>query len=266
LEKKKAAYSPNLWVACYDMHFPQVHKPTLDAMLDFIEKNQSKIAGFVFGGDQLDNAEISHHNASKPLFRPTGSYMKNHRDFQTRVLDPLHAALPKTAQRIWIDGNHEHWSEQLVETSPELRGLVENHLLLNIEKQGWKYLGCGQRFKLGKLNIIHGETLTGLGNQAPGFPTRKAVETYCGSVLFGHCHTPQTFTKVLPHHQTDKWQATCAPILGTVNPGYIRNRPHNWLNGFVIVETLAGGNFNLYSVVVSNGKFSFAGVVYGGGK
>jgi hypothetical protein len=29
--------------------------------------------GFIFGGNQLDNAEISHHNRNKPLYQERGS-------------------------------------------------------------------------------------------------------------------------------------------------------------------------------------------------
>lgn len=261
-----AKTKPNLWIAAYDLHFPKVHKPTFNALIDFMARNKDKIAGFVFGGDGLDNEEISHHTQGKGLYRPTGSYARNHREFQSQILDPIQENLPKTATKIWIDGNHEHFAEQLVERQPELQGLIENHKVLDLEGQGWKYIPCGEGYKLGKLLFIHGEQLTGIGNQAPQAHARKAVDVYAGNVIFGHVHNPQTFTKILPYNKKDKWQGICAPILGSTNPGYLRNRPSAWLNGFVVVETMEGGNFNAYSIVVSEGKFSFGGVLYGGTK
>jgi hypothetical protein len=254
---------PNLWVCAFDLHFPKVHKPTFAALLDFMNKNKAKIAGFYFGGDQFDNSEISHHNANKPLYKPAGSYQRNTASFDAQVLKPIEALLPKTANKVWQEGNHDNWETQFVESHPELQGTIERPELLKLATRGWKIIPCGSGHRLGKLTLIHGETLSGIGNQASGYHAKKAVETYCGSVLYGHMHSPQSYTKVLPHHQTDKWQAVCAPILGATNPGYLRNRPTAWLNGFVVVETQEGGNFNIYSIVVVNGKFSFAGEVYG---
>lgn len=231
--------------------------------MDFIHKNKTRIAGFIFGGDQLSNDEISHHTKGKPLFRPTGSYLRNHKEFQRLILDPLHAELPKAAKRIWIEGNHDQWSQQLVETQPELQGLVENHLLLGVEKQGWEFIPCGSRFKLGKLNVIHGEQLSGNGNQASSYHAKKAVDIYAGSVLYGHMHSYQSYTRILPHDITQKWVAMCSPILGATNPVYLRNRPTAWTSGFSVIETHGNGNFNLVPIIVTSGRFSYGGVMYG---
>lgn len=254
---------PNIWIAAYDIHYPKVHKPTLNAMFDFMARNRDKIAGFYFGGDNLDNSEISHFNSNKPLYKPVGSYKKHTIGFDKDILTPIEALLPKEAARVWQLGNHCAWEDQLVEKNPELKGTVERPLLLNLAERRWKVIPCGQGYKLGKLLMIHGEQLTGIGNQVPQAHARKAVEVYAGNVLFGHVHNPQTFTKILPYNKTDKWQATCAPIVGSTNPGYLRNRPSAWLNGFVVIEMLEGGSYNLYSINVTNGKFSFAGEVYG---
>ena len=235
-------------------------------MLDFISRNRKKIAGFYFGGDQLDNAELSHHNAGKPLYKPTGSYHRNTRSFDEQILTPIERALPADATRIWQTGNHDDWEGQFVAVHPELLGTIERRGLLGLDERGWTVIPCGSGYKLGKLTLIHGETLSGIGNQASGYHAKKAVETYCGSVVYGHMHSPQSYTKVLPHNQTDKWQGHCAPILGKVNPMYLRNRPTAWLNGFIIVELQENNNFNVYSVIVTNGRFSFAGETYGGDK
>lgn len=258
-----SAVKPTLWVCAYDIHHPEVDWPTFNAMLDFINKNKPLIAGFIFGGDQMDNKEISHHTKGKPLFRPVGSYAKNAKSFDERILTPIEKALPKTATKVWIEGNHDAWTNQLVEEQPELQGTVEHRLLFNLDSRDWQFVGCGARYRLGKLNVIHGEQLSGTGNQASAFHAKRAVDIYAGSVLYGHMHSPQSYTRVLPHDITQKWQASCSPIIGKVNPQYLRNRQSAWLNGFSIVEMQPNGNFNLYTVVVSAGKFSFGGQLYG---
>lgn len=256
----------NLWVCLFDLHVPLHHKPTFNAVIDFIEKNQDKVKGFLFGGDQSDNMEISHHTAGKPLYRPTGSYKRN-----TQLLDAIikrvEGALPEEAERCYIRGNHCHWENQLIEKQPELQGTVERHILLNLEKRGWELLQLGETKQLGKLTVAHGEGLSGIGNQASIYHAKRAVESFCTSILYGHFHSAQSYTKVLPHKTSDKWVSYCSPAACTTNPQYLQNRPTAWVNGFTLVELHEPhnehSNFNVYPIIVSNGKFSFGGELYG---
>lgn len=250
-----------LYVACYDLHYPMVHQPTVDAMLDFVRKNP--VAGFVWGGDQFDNSCISHHNRGKGLYKLPGQYAAETRGFDT-LLKQIEGLLPKTANRVWIEGNHDNWEFELVETHPELQGTIERPLLLGLKDRGWKVIPMGKTFKYGELTFVHGETLTGVGNQASAMHAKKAIEIYCTNILYGHMHAPQSFTKVLPSDTRRKWMSWCSPIAGDVNPKYLENRPTAWLNGFTIIEFHDKGLFNVYPVVVIDGKFSYGGKIYGG--
>ena len=256
----------NLWVCLFDAHYPQLHKPTWDAVLNFVDKNQKKIAGFLFGGDQFHNEEISHHTSGKPLLRPPGSYKRNTDGFD-RLLKDLEKRLPKECERVWIVGNHDHWETQLLDRSPELAGTIERELLLGLADRGWEVLHLGEGKELGKALVVHGEGLTGIGNQASVYHAKRAVESYCTSVDYGHLHTTQSYTKVLPHSSKDKWVAYSSPAACSLNPSYLQNRPTAWVNGFTIVElhdpTKANSNFNVYPIIVSDGTFSFGGETYG---
>ena len=257
----------NIWVCVFDLHYPHVHKPTLDATLDFIRRNKAKVASFLFGGDQFDNAEISHHTKGKPLLGPPGSYKKNTVGFNNNVLEPLEKYPRKEADRVWIEGNHDYWCNQLLERQPEFVGTLERPLLLGLEDRGWEVVGLGESKRLGKLLTVHGEGLTGIGNQASVYHAKRAVESFCSSVLYGHLHSAQSYTKVLPHSTKDKWIGYCAPAACTLNPSYLQNRPTAWVNGIVIVELhepeKPNSNFNVYPIIVSDGKFCFGGETYG---
>ena len=257
----------NIWVCLFDLHYPQVHKPTVNAVMDFIRRNKGKIAGFLFGGDQFHNEEISHHTSGKPLLRPPGSYRKNTVGFDENVLKPIEGVLPPEAERVWIVGNHDDWENQLIERQPELQDSVERPLLLSLEERGWQVLDLGVGKDLGKLLVVHGEGLTGIGNQASVYHAKRAVESFCSSVLYGHLHSAQSYTKVLPHSTKDKWVAYSSPAACTLNPAYLQNRPTAWVNGFDIVELHSPGransNFNVYPIIVSDGVFSFGGETYG---
>jgi len=246
-----------LWVLAFDLHYPKLHRPSFNAMMDFIKNSPAPIRGFVFGGDMFDNAAISHHNVRRILFREPGAYAKDTKGFEQNVLNPIEALLPKTADRIWINGNHEAWTRQLVEENPELEGTVEREEIYGLIDRGWVFKDTGQTFNIGKLLVLHGETLKG-SNHA-----KNSVEMYAQSTAYGHFHTVQRFTKVLPHSKSDKWVGHACAALCETNPVYLRNAPTAWLNGFAIVEVDEEGNFNLYDAIVTKGKFRFAGRTYG---
>lgn len=249
------------YVVGADLHFPKVSWSTFEAMLEYIK--DIKPTGFVFQGDQFDNEEISHHNNNKPFYKERRSYLRNQEDFAERILTPLEQALPRNADRTWIVGNHDDWEFQFVEAHPELEGVIDRPSALKLEEKGWEIVPLAHTKRLGELNVIHGEVLTGIGNQAGVFPSRKAVELYSGNVLAAHTHSPQSFAKVSPVEIKRKCMGWIAPILGATNPTYLRNRPTAWINGFTEVEVYDKGLFNCYPIVVIDGKFARGGKVYG---
>lgn len=249
-------------VAIYDWHYPQHNKPTTNAIFGYLRENKPDV--LILGGDQFHFDCISHHTKHTPIFRTRRSYINDIEGFDRNILTPLEALLPRNCEKVWIIGNHEDWEQDLINEQPELEDAIGHVKLLRLVERGWTVIPLGHAYKLGKLNVIHGETLTGVGNQAGMYPSRKAVELYAGNVLAGHTHAPQSFTKVSPVEHTNKWQGHIAPIAGNVNPGYLRNRPTAWLNGFVRIDVQADGQFNLYPIIVVNGKFVWNGRVYGG--
>lgn len=250
------------WMVIHDLHYPKVHWPTFNAALHFMRENE--VAGFLFGGDQFDNEEISHHTKGKPLFRPRASYRRNEHGFKHEIFVPLMKVIPRDAPRVWIIGNHDRFEYDLVEAHPEMEGTVERVRTLELEKYGWNIVPLGHAFKIGKLNVIHGEILTGIGNQVGMYPSKKAVELYGASVLAGHTHAPQSFAKISPVEHTQKHMGWIAPCCCVTNPAYLQNRPTAWLNGFTIVEEMAGGMFNVFPCITLNGKIAYGGKVYGG--
>jgi hypothetical protein len=253
---------PEIHVVGYDLHFPRYSKATFGAMLALIAT--VKPTRFTFGGDQFDNAEISHHNRRKPLYKPVGSYKRNTTRFDSDILTPLEAALPRSCEKTWIVGNHDHWEYEYIESTPEFEGQIERPEALGLERRRWNVVALGHAQRVGHLNIIHGEILTGIGNQAGMYPSRKAVELYGDNVLAGHTHAPQSFSKISPVDQKHKHMGWIAPILGDCNPVYLENRPTAWLNGFVVIEYYDSAMFNLYPVITFNGKCSYGGHIYVG--
>src|ERR1700723_2878537 len=157
------------WVVAHDLHYPEVSWETWEAMMEFIK--DVKPAGFIFGGDQFDNQEISHHTKGKPIYRERASYSRNTAGFAREILGPLERSLGKS-ERVWIVGNHDDWEWQFIEEHPELEGVIERTESLGLKERGWKIVPLGHSYRLGQLNVIHGEILTGIANQAGIYPSR----------------------------------------------------------------------------------------------
>jgi predicted phosphodiesterase len=250
------------YIVLADIHYPKIHKPTLNAVLDFLSQNE--VDGLVYQGDQLDMENISHHTKGKPGLRSKKGYLNDVNGFLKNVLVPIEERLKPGVEKYWIIGNHERFEQDLHEEHPELENLVDHKRILKLEERGYKIIPLGHSLKIGKLNICHGEILSGIGNQMGIWPARKAVMLYAGNVLAAHSHAPQMFTQISPVEHEQKWQGYINAILGAVNPGYLRNRPTAWLNGFALVELQDNGLFNLYLINVIKGRFSYGGKVYGG--
>lgn len=246
-----------LHVIAFDSHYPAYHRPSWRALLDFTAKN--KVDGFTFGGDQLDLNEISHHTKGKPIHRTRGALKRNLDGFDKYILTPVEKTLKPGCEKTWITGNHERFLQDLLDEQPELEGMLDIPGYLRLAERGWKVIELGGHHKIGRLGIIHGETLKGgAANVA-----KKAVEIWCSNVAFGHHHTAQSYTKAAPAHTGRKWSGTAVPCMGTTNPSYARGSANTHINGFAIAEVRPSRDFNLYTVVITDGKFSFGGNVYG---
>jgi predicted phosphodiesterase len=252
---------PKLCVTLYDIHYPEYDKPTFRAIMEFL--NANRVDYLVLGGDQQDNNEISHHTSGKPLYRERASFKRNTDGFDRDILKPIERVVGR-AEKVWITGNHDRFEHDLIEEQPELEGIIERPEAYKLKERGWKVVPLGHSYKLGELNIVHGEILTGIGNQAGQFPAKKAIEIYGSNVLAGHTHAPQSFTKISPVEVKKKYMAWISPIVGRCNPAYLRNRATSWLNGFTIVELREKGLFNLYPIIVIDGEFSYGGKLYKG--
>ena len=252
--------SSKLWLLFYDLHYPKHNKRTWAAAMDFARQNP--LAGFLYGGDQFHNDEISHHNNGKPLYKPVGCFKENTLGFHRDILSPLEAVLPKDCTKVWLIGNHDRWEDDMAEGHPEFKGMVDRPTTLDLADRGWVVVPNGKAYRISpNLKAIHGDQLQGIMGYMSMTPARRAVDLY-GNVVFGHTHLAQSFSKVSPVETRKKQMAWNIPAGCDLNPEYMKNRPSGWVSGFGIGEMWKGG-FNVYPVVVTDGRFSYGGKVYG---
>lgn len=248
-----------MWLLLPDLHLPCHNIAALNAVKDFAKKNSERIEGFVWMGDQLDLAEISHHTISKPGLRKRGALRANLEEMRG-ILREMEALMPK-AKRVWINGNHERFVQKdLQETNPELDGMLDLEEWLGLRENGYTVVPQGGEYRIGKLTVIHGDTVGG-----GIYVARKAAEVYAGTnVVMGHVHFFSSHTRQSPASAESRWGAWTLGTLGVINPNYARNKANACVNGFGVVERFPDGAFNLFPIVVSRGRFAYGGRVYGG--
>lgn len=210
----------------------------------------------ILGGDILDCGAVSHHNHGKPGQTEGLRLLEDVQGAKAGVIAPLEAL--KAKRYTYIEGNHEAWLHQLVDTVPALEGIVDLEVLLGLQR--WKIIPQGGQYNLGKLTFLHGDTITGGENVA-----KQGVINYERSVRFGHYHTYQVHTKNAPTEYKNAKTGIAVPCLCHKTPKYGKGKPNKWVQGFQFGTVGEGGHFNDYTAIIVDGKFTAPdGKVYRG--
>jgi hypothetical protein len=201
--------------------------------MDYLKHNP--VDGFLWGGDQLNLEEVSHHSKGKPRLRPRGALNKNLMNFDTTILRRVEGLLKPDAEKRFHVGNHERFIQDLLDEQPELEGMISIEEKLKLNERGWKVVPLAGHSKLGHLYVLHGDSVGGGMN-----PAKKAVETWCASLAMGHHHTSQSYTKSSPVHQDRKWTAHVIPCLSTTAPSYGRGKHTRTLTDSALSKSSLG--------------------------
>jgi len=240
-----------------DIHYPEHDNKSLEAIKMFLIDFKPDF--LVYQGDQLDMGVISHWNQDKKRQVELKRLKKDYDGFNDEVLTPFENIVGKKCKKKWITGNHEDWAKQYIDKNPQLEGIIEPEICLNLEKRGYEIIPLNGVLKLGKLSVIHGF----YWNQ---YHSAKHAGAFNGSVVYCHTHTVQEFMKTSPVDSDDFRTATCLPCLCNLSPEYTKGRPNSWVHGFGIVYLYPNGNFNLYRVLIINNQFIFNNTIYGPNK
>lgn len=231
------------------------NKAAIGAVIKFIADYQPD--ELILGGDQMDAGEIAHWNKSKPRL-VEGFRFKDTLDItNSDLLQPLEDVLPSHCKKVWLRGNHEKWLDDLLDGHPALEGLLGIEEYLNLHTRGWKCLSYGELYKIGKCFFCHGDRL-GSRHHADA-----ALAYYRRNIRYGHFHTKQeAVDKQAWDRPNDRHTAKCIPCLRDLNPGWMHNQSHNWLNGFLVGAVQNNGNFTDMVVEMTNNQFIYNGVLY----
>jgi hypothetical protein len=183
--------------------------------------------------------------------------VKEYKGFDREILTPLEKAVSDKCKKIYFIGNHEARVDTAIDTEPNLEGFIEIENNLHLKNRGWKVIPYNQFFKLGRLHLMHGFYWN-------KYHAAKSVEECGRSVLYGHVHDIQEFTKNSLTNEVHKGKSI--GCLCDTNPSWKRGKPNRWVNAFSVVYVYEGGCFNEYTINIINGRFVWAGKLYGGVK
>lgn len=239
-----------------DLHYPLHTQEIYNKILKVIKAE--KIKDVVLLGDAQDMSSINHWEKEKGNLRGFEGkrLIKDYMNFDKDILKPLEKL---GCNIVYMEGNHEYWVEDVVDKNPQLEGLIEYYNILDFKKRNIKFIrwieknGGRGYYDIGKLRLIHGE-YTGQ------YHASKTSNSYSKNVVYGHTHDIQSFTKIT--NDGDIHQAQSIGCLCQLSPGYMKGRPNKWVNGFGVLYTRDDGTFNVYTVIISNNKFTFNDKTY----
>lgn len=211
-------------------------------------------------GDDVDCYTISRFDKNPARVHDLQAEIDNTRRHLHQI-----AQLASSADRIWLEGNHEERLRKLVWRLPgaaqelaKLRVIQENltwEKLVGTKEIGWTFVPSAEQSRkviIPRVIIKHG---TKLGNWS-GLSAKAEMGKYGKSGLSGHSHR----LAAIYHKDLNGSHVWCETgCLCTVEPEY--DIDPDWQQGLVVVE-FTNDWFNVELVYIENGKAQYRGVKY----
>ncbi len=222
-------------------------KPVYDVVKRYIKR--VKPDKIVLAGDFAENSPLSHWLLSKKVRISQAC----HQDELSALEKEVDYLQKYCGELIWLEGNHENWTQLYLEEHPEMEGIIEYKNMLNLEERGIKWIPQHDLFWLGKLAVTHGIYL---GNNH----AKKHLESFGCNIMYGHTHRSDMYTMNMAQQPTMK--AWGLPSLCCKKPHFMKNKPCKWDSGFGDVYVADNGEFNAYIVDIINNRFYLNGKSY----
>lgn len=240
------------FVLLNDVHVP--HNIELNTIFEFFDDFKPDYA--ILNGDIINNDPFSHWDKQSPLRfknmpQPKAYYEQCNEEFYR----PLRDAVGKKCKTVHGIGNHEAWANKAIGEMPEGEGYweVENNLE-NIDS----WYASKTMVNLGKLYFVHGDIINGGQNHS-----FKMLNYFRRNLRYGHYHDLQERSYNNPIDITERHTARSCGTLQKFNPGFMGNRPHDWMHCFTYGYVYTDGTFHDHTTVVVENKFMANGKLYG---
>jgi predicted phosphodiesterase len=226
-----------------DLHFPYQNNEAITLALDY--GKEKKVDCIILNGDVTDFTNISRHERSWKS-RSIAEEFEALRVF----LKSLRLHFPKT-KIVWKMGNHEdRWEKFLYNKAPEIFDVNDFQLevLLKLGELKIEIIKDKRPIILGKLTVLHGHELMGMGGVNPARATfTKTME----DTLVGHYHRTSSHSEPTMNNRVITVHSQ--GCLCEMNPMFM---PINkWNLGFAYVDlNIATGEYFLENKKIVKGK------------
>jgi hypothetical protein len=155
-------------------------------------------------------------------------------------------------ERHFVQGNHEVWLDKFVVRYPYLKEYT-TYNALRLKERGYKYHPYNRKklLKKGKLNFTHGKYV-------PKYHAFKHLDMYGESIMYGHTHDLQRFTKTTAGGTISAWSLGCLKDI-EADEDWLSGRLTNWNHAFAIIDWFKGGNYKVEVVEIIKGQTSLWG-------
>ena len=226
-----------------DLHFPYQNNKAIETALQYGLDN--KVTCILINGDLIDFANISRHEKD---FRHRSI---NDEFIAVRAfLVALRGNFPK-AKIVYKHGNHdERWEKWLYVKAPEIFDVADFQLeiLLKLGELKIDVVKDKRPIKIGKLTVLHGHELFGMGgvNPARATFTKTMEDTLVGHYHRTSSHSEPTMNGRLISVHSQGCLCELHPLFMPVN---------KWGHGFSLVRLdLKTNEYFLENKVIINGK------------
>ena len=248
-----------------DTHFPYQDNKAMSVVYKAIR--MIKPSAFISLGDLTEGKSVSHWTWKKKK-KPSLEYLLPMVDEEIKRVNSeidrlqMHLDHVGVKERIVLEGNHDIWFNDFVESYPYLKGYTFKKAF-KFDERGWKVIPHNEPFRYNnsKLVMIHGAFV----NQ---HHAKKHAQTYMCNVLYGHTHDLQrhTITRYNENGEQAPIQALslgCLKDMSREVNSFCKSLI-NWSHAFAIVDFYEDRNFKIEVVEVINGRTSLWGKIIHG--
>lgn len=219
--------------------------------------------GYLNIGDFLDFDCISSHNKDS-LRAIEGKRILADYDAANAILDRhqkiLRARNPKTRMAI-LEGNHEQRMERYIDANPQMEGMIEVEVGLHLKARRIEWIRSwskGEDFTIGKAHFVH-------GNYTNQYHPAKMAAKYGDSIFYGHTHDMMCHAIAAKLHPDKVIVGQSIGCLCEREQSYMKGRPSNWQQGFMVLFKLPDGKYTYYTPRIFDARFIGPdGVLYDG--
>lgn len=188
-------------------------------------------------GDFSECTSVNSYQWAKKK-RPPMSYVQDELlkefDASNKAMDLVDAAVGPKCQKIFLEGNHELWIDNLFVENPHTDPKFRPENGLNLDGRGYRYYEHGQWIKIGKCYYNHGTMAKGVNHN------RSMLISHGKNMIYGHTHDLNAYA--MPTLGGILKAYSCG-FLGLADKDFLRGMPTNWEHGFMTVNLHKTGYF-----------------------